>query len=73
MELKKKKLEVAKQKYNQEEEKLNPLKNDIESIFVLADICINQYPEKMIGHYFNGIGHELINENNRSTLYKFYW
>ena len=28
----KKKLEVAKQNYNQEEEKLNPLKNDIESI-----------------------------------------
>jgi predicted alpha/beta superfamily hydrolase len=41
-------------------------KNDIESIFVLADICINQYPEKMIGHYFNGIGHELINENKKA-------
>ena len=41
-------------------------KNDIETIFVLAEVCLKQYPEKMIGHYFNGFGYELMDENKKA-------
>ena len=42
-------------------------KFDAESIFVLGELCIDQYPETMMGHYFNGIGYE-ITENYKKAL-----
>ena len=42
-------------------------KSDAESIFVLGELCIDQYPETMMGHYFNGIGYE-ITENYKKAL-----
>jgi hypothetical protein len=42
-------------------------KSDAESLFVLGELCIDQYPETMIGHYFNGIGYE-ITENYKKAL-----
>jgi hypothetical protein len=30
-------------------------------------LCIDQYPETMMGHYFNGIGYE-ITENYKKAL-----
>jgi hypothetical protein len=42
-------------------------KSDAESIFVLGELCMDQYPETMMGHYFNGIGYE-ITENYKKAL-----
>ena len=42
-------------------------KSDAESLFVLGELCIDQYPETMMGHYFNGIGYE-ITENYKKAL-----
>ena len=42
-------------------------KSDAEPLFVLGELCIEQYPETMMGHYFNGIGYEII-ENYKKAL-----
>ena len=34
-------------------------KSDAETLFVLGDLAIEDYPTTMLGHYFNGLGYEI--------------
>ena len=34
-------------------------KSDAETLFVLGDLAVEDYPTTMLGHYFNGLGYEI--------------
>ena len=42
-------------------------KSDAETLFVLGDLAIEDYPTTMLGHYFNGLGYE-IKGNTKKAL-----
>ena len=45
-------------------------KSDAESLFVLGDLALQDYPTTMMGHYFTGLGYE-ISENRKKALKSF--
>ena len=45
-------------------------KSDAETLFVLGDLTLEDYPTTMMGHYFNGLGYE-FSGNNKKALKSF--
>ncbi|MGB2305379.1 MAG: esterase, partial [Flavobacteriaceae bacterium] len=42
-------------------------KADAETLFVLGELALQDYPTTMMGHYFNGLGYEFL-ENYKKAL-----
>lgn len=41
-------------------------KSDAESLFVIGELCLGLYPDAVIGHYFNGLAYEIIEEYKKA-------
>ena len=41
-------------------------KSDAETLFVLGDLTIEDYPTTMLGHYFNGLGYEITGNTKKA-------
>ena len=41
-------------------------KSDAETLFVLGDLAIEDYPTTMLGHYFNGLGYEITGNTKKA-------
>jgi len=41
-------------------------KSDAESLFVIGELCLDLYPDAVIGHYFNGLAYEIIEEYKKA-------
>ena len=41
-------------------------KSDAESLFVLGDLALEDYPSTMLGHYFNGLAYEITGNTKKA-------
>ena len=41
-------------------------KSDAESLFVLGDLALEDYPTTMLGHYFNGFAYEITGNTKKA-------